>query len=91
MQTLVLGNGFDIDHELPTKYKNFLCFVEAVRGSQRLRGKVDALPSTVDTELKKYIYNLFLYLCSLLYLNLMVQVHQYYSCKEPKHLYSLFY
>ena len=59
MQTLVLGNGFDIDHELPTKYKNFLCFVEAVRGSQRLRGKVDALPSTVDTELKKYIYNLF--------------------------------
>jgi len=26
MKILVLGNGFDVDHSLPTSYKEFLCF-----------------------------------------------------------------
>ena len=30
MQTLIIGNGFDIDHNLPTKYKDFLGFIEEI-------------------------------------------------------------
>ena len=28
MQILILGNGFDIEHKLPTQYKDFLSFVK---------------------------------------------------------------
>lgn len=59
MKTLVLGNGFDIDHELPTKYKDFLCFVEEIKEIQILEGKVDFSSYMLDTELKQYVYNLF--------------------------------
>lgn len=59
MKTLVLGNGFDIDHELPTKYKDFLCFVEVIKEIQILEEKVDSSSYVLDTELKKYVYNLF--------------------------------
>ena len=27
MQILILGNGFDIEHKLPTQYKDFLGFI----------------------------------------------------------------
>ena len=30
MKILVLGNGFDVDHGLPTSYANFLAFCNAV-------------------------------------------------------------
>lgn len=53
MKTLVLGNGFDIDHELPTKYKDFLCFVEVIKEIQILEEKVDFSSYVLDTELKK--------------------------------------
>lgn len=58
MKTLVLGNGFDIDHELPTKYKDFLCFVEVIKEIQILEEKGDFSSYILDTELKKYVYNL---------------------------------
>ena len=58
MKTLVLGNGFDIDHELPTKYKDFLCFVEVIKEIQILEEKGDSSSYILDTELKKYVYNL---------------------------------
>ncbi len=28
MQILLIGNGFDIEHKLPTQYKDFLQFTE---------------------------------------------------------------
>ena len=28
MQILMIGNGFDIEHKLPTQYKDFLQFTE---------------------------------------------------------------
>lgn len=31
MNILVIGNGFDIAHQLPTQYKDFLDFVQAVK------------------------------------------------------------
>ena len=58
MKTLVLGNGFNIDHELPTKYKDFLCFVEVIKEIQILEEKGDFSSYILDTELKKYVYNL---------------------------------
>lgn len=34
MKILVIGNGFDLDHNLPTSYKDFLAFCELVLGKQ---------------------------------------------------------
>ena len=34
MNILVLGNGFDLAHGLPTSYKDFLNFVEALKGER---------------------------------------------------------
>ena len=31
MNILVIGNGFDLAHGLPTKYRDFLKFVEVIR------------------------------------------------------------
>lgn len=28
---LIIGNGFDLAHELPTKYNNFLDFIKSVK------------------------------------------------------------
>lgn len=35
MKVLILGNGFDLDHNLPTSYKNFLNFCNAVIDCKR--------------------------------------------------------
>ena len=40
MQTLIIGNGFDIDHNLPTKYKDFLSFIEEMNFINILDGPV---------------------------------------------------
>lgn len=34
MTILVIGNGFDLAHQLPTQYSNFLDFVKAFKGSE---------------------------------------------------------
>ena len=31
MNILVLGNGFDLAHDLPTNYKDYLAFVKALK------------------------------------------------------------
>lgn len=31
MEILVLGNGFDLAHKLPTQYRDFLHFVEVIK------------------------------------------------------------
>lgn len=59
MKTLVLGNGFDIDHELPTKYKDFLRFVEEIKLVQNLMNNADEKSYQLDVELNKYVYKLF--------------------------------
>lgn len=30
MKVLVIGNGFDLEHGLPTKYKDFLDFIKII-------------------------------------------------------------
>lgn len=35
MNILVIGNGFDLAHGLPTKYTDFLKFVESYKSSDR--------------------------------------------------------
>ena len=36
MNTLVIiGNGFDLAHELPTKYSDFKNYLEIVKGNKR--------------------------------------------------------
>lgn len=59
MKTLILGNGFDLDHELPTRYKDFLCFVEEVKRIQSLGITVQLESDMIDSELKQYVYELF--------------------------------
>ncbi len=31
MKILVIGNGFDLEHGLPTQYKDFLDFVKTIK------------------------------------------------------------
>lgn len=40
MNILVIGNGFDLAHELPTTYQDFLKFVEVMK--QVLSGETEA-------------------------------------------------
>lgn len=39
MQILLIGNGFDIEHNLPTQYKQFLNFVCEFKGIQQQENK----------------------------------------------------
>lgn len=39
MNILVIGNGFDLAHGLPTKYRDFLKFVEVIRQVLNAKGK----------------------------------------------------
>lgn len=67
MNILVIGNGFDIEHELPTTYKDFLDFIQGIRilstksfvlskGDinfyQKLDGKIG---HEVDENIKKFL------------------------------------
>ena len=47
MNILIIGNGFDLAHGLPTKYDDFLDFCETVRRIYTYSG---------DASLKDYIY-----------------------------------
>ena len=50
---IVLGNGFDLAHGLPTKYTDFLNFVEAIR--EALRDKKVHEENKVDSRIKNLI------------------------------------
>lgn len=59
MQTLIIGNGFDIDHNLPTKYKDFLSFVEEMNYIKSL-GIEDIIRNYLEgSEIKNYIKELY--------------------------------
>lgn len=59
MQTLIIGNGFDIDHNLPTKYKDFLSFVEEMNYIKSL-GTEDIIRNYLEgSEIKNYIKELY--------------------------------
>lgn len=60
MQTLIIGNGFDIDHNLPTKYKDFLCFIEEVNVVKGMSDNKIKKIYLDDSDLKTYIKQLFL-------------------------------
>lgn len=59
MQTLIIGNGFDIDHNLPTKYKDFLGFIEEINYVKEIgENKIEKI-YLADTDLKRYIKDVF--------------------------------
>lgn len=60
MTTLIIGNGFDIDHDLPTRYKDFLDFVKEInRNILRKEAEIKS-QYLADTKLKTYVKELFL-------------------------------
>lgn len=67
MNILVIGNGFDLAHGLPTKYKDFLDFVKQICRIETFCGTVTQFESNefgydkfneLDTKVVKYIDNL---------------------------------
>ena len=60
MQTLIIGNGFDIDHNLPTKYKDFLSFIEEINYVKEICENEIEKIYLADTDLKRYIKDVFL-------------------------------
>ena len=72
MNILIIGNGFDIEHNLPTKYTDFLEFIQFF--SKRKYDKLD------NIALKNYFHTLFSehpkkvqYLDKLIYNNIWFQ------------------
>lgn len=59
MKTLIIGNGFDIDHNLPTKYKDFLAFVEEMNYINNLGAERKIRKHLEGSELKNYIKELY--------------------------------
>ena len=41
MNILVIGNGFDLAHQLPTSYSDFLSFCENIRDAHKTSAKKD--------------------------------------------------
>lgn len=52
MRVLVVGNGFDLEHGLPTKYSDFLCFCNYLLGT--LSGLENPIPMLSETQ-KNYM------------------------------------
>ena len=44
MKILVLGNGFDLDHDLPTSYYDFMNFCNKVLNKSLIAGILAAFP-----------------------------------------------
>lgn len=66
MNILLIGNGFDLAHELPTRYFDFLNFLRIVRpGVNIIQGSIDKRISDFihnhkNREVKSHILNLFI-------------------------------
>lgn len=58
MNILVIGNGFDLAHGLPTKYEHFLKFIQTFKECYQTEF-IDVKDITMDSDVKKYIGNLF--------------------------------
>lgn len=63
MNVLIIGNGFDIAHKLPTQYTSFLKFIKFINKFERCQDTLDMLKSgnekdslsQLDTDVQKYI------------------------------------
>lgn len=58
MDILVIGNGFDLEHELPTYYKDFIDFLRGINSIKEEESKekfISVLPSSINNKVKKYL------------------------------------
>lgn len=63
MNVLIVGNGFDIAHKLPTKYTSFLDFIKFINRFETYHGTAQEFKldnenykfSQLDTDVQKYI------------------------------------
>lgn len=63
MNILIIGNGFDLAHKLPTQYTSFLNFITIINGFENYNGTVSGFISgnekykfyELDTDVQKYI------------------------------------
>ena len=55
MNIIVIGNGFDIAHNLPTKYTDFLEFVKVIRGILNTRNTKDVDWGKINPQIKRII------------------------------------
>lgn len=63
MNILIIGNGFDLAHKLPTQYTSFLNFIKFIKGFENFGGSVNDFllgndkynHSELDTYVEKYI------------------------------------
>lgn len=55
MNIIVIGNGFDIAHNLPTKYTEFLEFVKVIRGILNTKNTNDADWGKINPQIKRII------------------------------------
>ena len=56
MNILMIGNGFDLEHDLPTQYVDFLKFVEKFSFTYRWVKNMPIELCTIDDEYLKLIY-----------------------------------
>ena len=65
MNVLVLGNGFDLEHDLPTRYKDFLDFMKVIKqlklinsqqnyNRQRVKENIEKILKQCNSNIKKY-------------------------------------
>ena len=58
MNILIIGNGFDLAHKLPTKYTDFLDFLENVRIlKEEMPQNLEQLSDKIDENLRQYLFN----------------------------------
>lgn len=58
MNILVIGNGFDLEHELPTKYKDFIEFIIGVNTLEKVKSRnefINNLPESINKKVKEYL------------------------------------
>lgn len=53
MNILIIGNGFDLAHKLPTKYGQFLDFIKFINDLEISKGKVSKLNPEEELEFSK--------------------------------------
>lgn len=57
MNILIIGNGFDLAHKLPTKYTDFLDFLENVRVLKEIHSEeIKRLIRKIDKDMKQYLF-----------------------------------
>lgn len=58
MNILIIGNGFDLAHKLPTKYTDFLDFLGNVRIlKEEMPQNFEQLSDKIDENLRQYLFN----------------------------------